>query len=57
MSSPWNNRSALGVEDFDRADKLLKGAKGKRLSYRLAMLFNRSQIRKSSWSPRLQIKP
>jgi hypothetical protein len=22
----WNNRSALGVEDFERADKMLKGA-------------------------------
>ena len=30
----WNNRSALGVEDFERADNLLKGAKGKRLTYR-----------------------
>ena len=30
----WNNRSALGVEDFERADNMLKGAKGKRLTYR-----------------------
>jgi transposase-like protein len=30
----WNNRSALGVEDFDRAAYLLKGAAGKRLTYR-----------------------
>jgi hypothetical protein len=30
----WNNRSALGVEDFERAAKLLKGAAGKRLTYR-----------------------
>lgn len=30
----WNNRSALGVEDFERAAKLLKGASGKRLTYR-----------------------
>ena len=30
----WNNRSALGVEDFERAAELLKGAAGKRLTYR-----------------------
>lgn len=30
----WNNRSSLGVEDFERAAKLLKGASGKRLTYR-----------------------
>ena len=30
----WNNRSALGIEDFDRAAILLKGAQGKRLTYR-----------------------
>ena len=30
----WNNRSALGIEDFDRAAELLRGAKGKRLTYR-----------------------
>jgi hypothetical protein len=30
----YNNRSALGVEDTERASKLLKGAEGKRLTYR-----------------------
>jgi hypothetical protein len=30
----WNNRSALGVEDFERAAELLKGIQGKRLTYR-----------------------
>jgi hypothetical protein len=30
----WNNRLSLGVEDFERAEKLLEGAKGKRLTYR-----------------------
>lgn len=30
----WNNRSSLGVEDFDRANQLVKGAAGKRLTYR-----------------------
>ena len=30
----WNTRSALGIEDFDRAAMLLKGASGKRLTYR-----------------------
>lgn len=34
FSFRWNTRSALGIEDFERADKLLKGAKGKRLTYR-----------------------
>jgi transposase-like protein len=34
FSFRWNNRSALGVEDFDRAAILLKGAAGKRLTYR-----------------------
>jgi transposase-like protein len=29
----YNNRKALGVEDSERADKLLRGAKGKRLTY------------------------
>jgi transposase-like protein len=29
-----NNRSSLGVEDFERAENLLKGAKGRRLTYR-----------------------
>ena len=32
----WNNRSALGVEDFERAALLLKGASGKRPTYRRA---------------------
>jgi transposase-like protein len=30
----YNNRSALGVEDVSRATKAIKGAKGKRLTYR-----------------------
>ncbi len=30
----WNTRSARGVEDFDRANRILKAAKGKRLTYR-----------------------
>lgn len=30
----WNNRSALGVEDFERAAEMLKGIAGKRLTYR-----------------------
>ena len=30
----YNNRSALGVEDKERALKAVKGAKGKRLTYR-----------------------
>lgn len=29
----YNNRKALGVEDAERADKLLLGVKGKRLTY------------------------
>lgn len=29
-----NNRSALGIEDIERADLILKGAKGKRRTYR-----------------------
>lgn len=29
----YNNRVALGVEDSERADKLLLGVKGKRLTY------------------------
>ncbi|HVJ76959.1 MAG TPA: IS1595 family transposase [Hyphomicrobium sp.] len=32
----YNNRSALGVEDVMRATKAIKGAKGKRLTYRQA---------------------
>ena len=30
----WNTRSARGVEDFERANRILKAAKGKRLTYR-----------------------
>jgi hypothetical protein len=30
---PCSNRKALGVEDAQRADKLLKGVVGKRLTY------------------------
>ena len=30
----YNNRSALGVEDVERARKMTEGAKGKRLTYR-----------------------
>jgi hypothetical protein len=30
----WNTRKAVGVEDAERAELLLKGAKGKRLMYR-----------------------
>src|SRR5262245_8085337 len=30
----WNHRSALGVEDFERAAAILKGIEGKRLTYR-----------------------
>lgn len=30
----YNNRSALGVEDVERATKALKGVKGKRLTYK-----------------------
>ncbi len=29
----YSNRSALGVEDEERADRALRGAKGKRLTY------------------------
>ena len=29
----YNNRVALGVKDSERADKLLLGVKGKRLTY------------------------
>lgn len=32
----YNNRSALGVEDVERAETALKGVKGKRLTYRSA---------------------
>jgi hypothetical protein len=30
----WNTRSSLGIEDTDRAALAIKGAKGKRLTYR-----------------------
>lgn len=30
----WNTRSSLGVEDTQRAEEILKGAEGKRLTYR-----------------------
>ena len=30
----WNHRIALGIDDFDRADAMLRGAAGKRLTYR-----------------------
>jgi hypothetical protein len=30
----YNHRSALGIEDAERAEALLRGAKGKRLYYR-----------------------
>jgi transposase-like protein len=30
----WNTRSALGVEDTERASRMIKGAAGKRLTYR-----------------------
>jgi transposase-like protein len=30
----WNTRASLGVDDFERAAELLKGARGKRLTYR-----------------------
>jgi hypothetical protein len=30
----YNHRTALGVEDAERADKALTGAAGKRLTYR-----------------------
>jgi hypothetical protein len=32
----YSNRSRLGIEDMERMDKALKGAKGKRLKYRAA---------------------
>ena len=31
----YNNRTKLGVTDVERADKIMKGAEGKRLMYRL----------------------
>jgi hypothetical protein len=30
----WNHRSALGIEDTERAAAAIKGAAGKRLTYR-----------------------
>ncbi len=30
----WNTRSALGIEDTGRASRMIKGASGKRLTYR-----------------------
>ena len=30
----WDNRSAMGVEDAERARRMVKGAIGKRLTYR-----------------------
>lgn len=30
----WNTRSSLGIEDHERANRILAGAKGKRLTYR-----------------------
>jgi len=30
----WNTRSALGIEDTERASRMIKGAAGKRLTYR-----------------------
>ena len=32
----YSNRTALGVEDVERAEKAVVGAKGKRLTYRQA---------------------
>jgi hypothetical protein len=32
----YNNRSGLGVEDAERADKIMAGITGKRLTYRRA---------------------
>ncbi len=30
----WNTRSSLGIEDTQRAEEMLKGIGGKRLTYR-----------------------
>ena len=30
----WNTRSSLGIEDTQRAEEMLKGIEGKRLTYR-----------------------
>jgi hypothetical protein len=32
----YNNRVALGVDDLERTDRAIRGAKGKRLTYRTA---------------------
>jgi hypothetical protein len=32
----YNNRIALGIDDLERTDRTIKGAKGKRLTYRTA---------------------
>lgn len=44
----YSNRVALGVDDTARAQNLLKGAKGKRLTYRTT----RSQGRADAWKQR-----
>ncbi len=44
----YSNRIALGVDDTTRAQNLLKGAKGKRLTYRTT----RSQGRADAWKQR-----
>jgi hypothetical protein len=31
----WNTRSSLGIEDTERTQLAIKGAKGKRLTYQL----------------------
>jgi hypothetical protein len=31
----YNNRKALGVEDQERAEKIVRGVSGKRLTYRM----------------------
>lgn len=30
----WDTRSSLGIEDAERASRMIKGAVGKRLTYR-----------------------
>jgi hypothetical protein len=34
FSFRWDNRSAMGVEDAERARRMVRGAIGKRLTYR-----------------------
>ncbi|MGQ0455815.1 MAG: IS1595 family transposase [Hyphomicrobium sp.] len=34
FSFRWNTRSSLGIEDVERANRAMKGAEGKRLTYR-----------------------